>query len=38
MTTVAENGYAGIQINPRWATNIYYDVSALHPHGFREGD
>lgn len=26
MTTVAANGYAGIQINPRWATNIYYNV------------
>jgi hypothetical protein len=25
MTTVAGNGYAGIQINPRWASNIYYN-------------
>lgn len=25
MSTVAENGYAGVQINPRWATNIYYN-------------
>ncbi|KAH6678339.1 hypothetical protein B0J14DRAFT_320104 [Halenospora varia] len=25
MTTVAANGYAGIQITPRWATNIYYN-------------
>lgn len=26
MSTVEENGYAGVQINPRWATNIYYNV------------
>jgi len=25
MTTVQDNGYAGVQINPRWATNIYYN-------------
>ncbi|KAF4632538.1 hypothetical protein G7Y89_g5585 [Cudoniella acicularis] len=25
MTTVAANGYDGIQINPRWASNIYYN-------------
>ncbi|CZR56594.1 related to extracellular serine-rich protein [Phialocephala subalpina] len=25
ISTVAENGYAGVQINPRWATNIYYN-------------
>ncbi|EDO01997.1 hypothetical protein SS1G_04473 [Sclerotinia sclerotiorum 1980 UF-70] len=24
-TTVAANGFAGIQITPRWATNIYYN-------------
>jgi hypothetical protein len=29
MTTVAENGYDGVQINPRWATNIYYNVNDL---------
>jgi hypothetical protein len=29
MTTVAENGYDGVQINPRWATNIYYNVHDL---------
>jgi hypothetical protein len=27
ITTVAANGYAGVQITPRWATNIYYNVS-----------
>jgi hypothetical protein len=27
ISTVAANGYAGVQINPRWATNIYYNVS-----------
>jgi hypothetical protein len=27
MSTVASNGYAGVQITPRWATNIYYNVS-----------
>jgi hypothetical protein len=27
ITTVAANGFAGIQITPRWATNIYYNVS-----------
>jgi hypothetical protein len=26
MTTVEENGFAGIQITPRWATSIYYNV------------
>jgi hypothetical protein len=26
ITTVAANGYAGVQITPRWATNIYYNV------------
>lgn len=26
ISTVAANGYAGVQINPRWATNIYYNV------------
>lgn len=35
MTTVAANGYDGIQLTPRWATNIYYNVifpqSILHP-------
>ncbi|TVY83390.1 hypothetical protein LSUE1_G003677 [Lachnellula suecica] len=25
ISTVAGNGFAGIQINPRWATNIYYN-------------
>ncbi|KAG9231588.1 hypothetical protein BJ875DRAFT_112514 [Amylocarpus encephaloides] len=25
MTSVATNGYAGIQITPRWASNIYYN-------------
>ncbi|KAE8441935.1 hypothetical protein EG329_004143 [Mollisiaceae sp. DMI_Dod_QoI] len=25
MSTVAENGYEGVQINPRWASNIYYN-------------
>jgi hypothetical protein len=25
MSTVASNGLAGIQINPRWATRIYYN-------------
>lgn len=25
MSTVASNGYAGVQINGRWATNIYYN-------------
>ena len=25
MTTVAANGFAGFQINPRWATRIYYN-------------
>jgi hypothetical protein len=25
ITTVQANGYAGVQINPRWATNIYYN-------------
>lgn len=27
ITTVAANGYAGMQVTPRWATNIYYNVS-----------
>lgn len=27
MTTVALNGYDGVQITPRWATNIYYNVN-----------
>lgn len=27
LMSVAENGYGGVQINPRWATNIYYNVS-----------
>jgi hypothetical protein len=26
ISTVGANGYAGVQINPRWATNIYYNV------------
>jgi hypothetical protein len=26
ITTVAANGFAGMQITPRWATNIYYNV------------
>lgn len=26
ITTVAANGYAGIQVSPRWASNIYYNV------------
>jgi hypothetical protein len=35
MTTVAANGYAGAQINPRWATNIYYNVGIfLHMTGY----
>ncbi|KAF8850515.1 hypothetical protein BDZ45DRAFT_717811 [Acephala macrosclerotiorum] len=25
ISTVAENGYAGVQISPRWATSIYYN-------------
>ncbi|PMD48386.1 hypothetical protein L207DRAFT_575058 [Hyaloscypha variabilis F] len=25
MSTVKDNGYAGIQITPRWASNIYYN-------------
>jgi hypothetical protein len=28
MSTVASNGYAGVQITPRWATNIYYNVNS----------
>ncbi|KAJ5469590.1 hypothetical protein N7539_009208 [Penicillium diatomitis] len=24
-TTVADNGFAGMQVNPRWATRIYYN-------------
>ncbi|EHL02098.1 hypothetical protein M7I_1877 [Glarea lozoyensis 74030] len=27
ITTVAANGYAGVQINPRWALNIYYNCA-----------
>ncbi|KAF7949836.1 uncharacterized protein EAE97_003345 [Botrytis byssoidea] len=27
-TTVAANGYAGIQVTPRWATNIYYNCDS----------
>jgi hypothetical protein len=27
MSTVASNGFAGIQITPRWASNIYYNAS-----------
>jgi hypothetical protein len=27
ITTVALNGFDGMQITPRWATNIYYNVS-----------
>jgi hypothetical protein len=27
ISTVASNGYAGVQINPRWATNIYYNCA-----------
>ena len=27
ITTVEANGYAGIQITPRWSTNIYYNAS-----------
>jgi hypothetical protein len=30
ITTVAANGFAGVQITPRWATNIYYNVSVQH--------
>jgi hypothetical protein len=26
ITTVAGNGFAGMQVTPRWATNIYYNV------------
>ena len=29
MSTVASNGYAGVQISPRWVTNIYYNVRLL---------
>lgn len=25
ITTIADNGYDGVQITPRWATNIYYN-------------
>jgi hypothetical protein len=31
MSTVKSNGYAGIQITPRWASNMYYNVSSEHP-------
>jgi hypothetical protein len=34
ITTVAANGYAGVQINPRWALNIYYNVG-VPPLSFR---
>ncbi|RDL38733.1 Uncharacterized protein BP5553_03073 [Venustampulla echinocandica] len=27
MTTKADNGFDGIQINPRWASNIYYNCA-----------
>ncbi|KAH8662888.1 hypothetical protein BGZ60DRAFT_380626 [Tricladium varicosporioides] len=27
ISTVAVNGYAGVQITPRWATNIYYNCN-----------
>jgi hypothetical protein len=27
ISTVAANGYAGLTIIPRWASNIYYNVS-----------
>jgi len=27
ITTVADNGYAGMQITPRWATSIYYNCN-----------
>ena len=35
ITTVEENGYDGVQITPRWSTNIYYNV-ILHfpPHTY----
>ena len=36
ISTVEENGFAGIQITPRWATNIYYNVSPSL--GFYEED
>lgn len=29
ISTVAENGFAGMQIVGRWATNIYYTVGLL---------
>lgn len=31
ISNVTENGYAGVQINPRWATNIFYNVSDSFP-------
>lgn len=32
ISSVSSNGFAGIQIVPRWATNIYYNVSPVKPH------
>ena len=29
MTTVKDNGFSGIQITPRWATRIYYNVGLI---------
>lgn len=29
ITTVSGNGYDGITVMPRWATNIYYNASQL---------
>lgn len=31
ISTVKSNGFAGIQITPRWASNIYYNVSSEPP-------
>jgi len=28
ITTVASDGFAGMQVNPRWATNIYYNCDS----------
>jgi hypothetical protein len=30
ITTVSGNGYDGITVMPRWATNIYYNASQLY--------
>lgn len=30
-TNVADNGYAGLKIMPRWASNIYYNASQPPP-------